>query len=242
MDNRGQINECSPTRMARLPRADVPGWPQLLMQSPHEGVAWLRDEADRLQALSDLREAAAACHVVVHAYGLTPRRMALVVTPSEPEAVSLMMQAFGRRYVAAFNRRHGRSGTLWAGRYRSVIIDPARYLLDAMQLVETSDQESSEAVVLGSLAHHLGQGTDPLVNDHAAYWALGNTPFDRHLAWRLRLEQGLPVATRDTLLKGLRTGWPLVDPVQVASLEVQAGRRLLPAQRGRPMKIKSDPI
>ena len=171
----------------------------------------------------------------------SPRRMALVVTPSEPEAVSLMMQAFGRRYVAAFNRRHGRSGTLWAGRYRSVIIDPARYLLDAMQLVEAAEQASPDEVVVSSLAHHLGQGTDPLVSDHAAYWALGNTPFDRHMGWRLRLEQGLPEATRARLMQALRAGWPLVEPAQVPGLEALAGRRLAPARRGRPKKNKSDP-
>ena len=40
-----------------------------------------------------------------------------------------MMQALGRRYVRAFNARHGRTGTLWEGRYKSCLVDSDRYLL-----------------------------------------------------------------------------------------------------------------
>lgn len=220
--------------MARLPRADVPGWPVLLQQRSHDGVCWLRTELDLSHALADLREAATASGVQVHAYGLTPEQMQLVVTPDEGEAVSRMMQAFGRRYVAAFNRRHGRSGGLWAARYRSVILDPACFLLDAMQLVEDGAQGVLES---SSLPHHLGQRTDRWLVDHGVYWALGNTPFDRHLAWRRRVEAGLAPQLRTKFQSALRSGWPLVAADRVAALEVLAGRRLMPAPRGRPRKL-----
>jgi REP element-mobilizing transposase RayT len=37
----------------------------------------------------------------------------LLATPAEPGGVSRMMQAIGRRYIACFNARHRRTGTLW---------------------------------------------------------------------------------------------------------------------------------
>jgi putative transposase len=230
--------------MARLPRADLPGWPQLVCQRSHEGVSWLRDGHDLTAALAGLREVSRAAEVRVHAYRLTGDQLHLLVTPEAPEAVSHMMQGFGRRYVAAFNRRHQRSGGLWAGRYRSVVLDEARFLLDAMQWVEEGASGASDGVHASSLAHHLGQRTDPLVVDHAAYWALGNTPFERHLAWQQRLAQGLPSGVAQALAQGLHTGWPLVSAEQAAVLATQAGRRLVPARRGRPRKsaeIQSDP-
>ena len=46
------------------------------------------------------------------------------------------MQAVGRQYVRYFNRRHGRTGTLWEGRYRASIIEEDRYLLACLRYVE----------------------------------------------------------------------------------------------------------
>ncbi len=46
------------------------------------------------------------------------------------------MQAVGRRYVRYFNDRHGRSGTLWEGRYRSTLIQTDRYLLTCMAYID----------------------------------------------------------------------------------------------------------
>ncbi|MFN3913704.1 MAG: transposase [Aquabacterium sp.] len=222
--------------MARLPRADLPGWPQLVCQRAHDGANWLRDGHDLSVALAGLREVSRAAEVRIHAYSLTAEQLHLLVTPDAPEAVSRMMQAFGRRYVAAFNRHHQRSGGLWAGRYRSVVLDEARFLLDAMQWVDEGPAGVPEGPHASSLAHHLGQRTDPLVVDHAAYWGLGNTPFERHLAWQQRLAQGLSPAVAQVLARGLHTGWPLVSTEQAAALAAQAGRRLVPARRGRPRK------
>lgn len=229
--------------MARLPRADAAGWPHLVRQQVHEGGAWLRDAQDRAAALADLKEAALAHRVRIHAYAMEPTQLWLLLTPDDEAALGRFMQAFGRRYVGAFNRRHGRSGTLWAGRYRSVIVDPARTLLDAMALVERNDPAAAgNDVTASSRAHHLGQGTDALVSDHAAYWALGNTPFDRHLAWRERLDQGLGAARVRELEAAVRTGWALLSQEDAQMLGQTIGRRLVPAKRGRPRHEKqSDP-
>lgn len=228
--------------MARLPRAEAAGWPHLVRQQAHDGGVWLRDDQDRVAALADLKEAALAQRVRIHAYALERTQLWLLVTPDDDAALGRFMQAFGRRYVGAFNRRHGRSGTLWAGRYRAVIVDPARTLLDAMALVERHDPAAGNEVLASSRAHHLGQGTDAIVADHAAYWALGNTPFDRHLAWRHRLEQGLGAARVRELETAVRTGWAMLSAEDALALGQQIGRRLVPAKRGRPKRrIRSDP-
>ena len=49
-----------------------------------------------------------------------------------------MMQALGGRYVRYFNDRHGRTGTLWEGRYRSTLIDSEQYFLRCSRYIETN--------------------------------------------------------------------------------------------------------
>ena len=241
--------------MARLPRLECPSFPHLVVQRVVSGVGLTTSAADREALMSALLDAARAHHVAVHAYVVLPDHFHLLVTPSEPGALGLFMQAVGRRFVAGFNRRHGRSGALWAGRFRATVIDPARYLLDAMVFIETHPwrlglSEAPQSVLddcPSSLAQHLQRRTDALVQDHALFWALGNTPFDREAAWRARLEQGLGASAVMALGQAAHKGWALGDERFIQSLAAfRAGqgaapaeqalpeRRLTPARRGRP--------
>jgi putative transposase len=47
-----------------------------------------------------------------------------------------MMQSLGRVYVAYFNGRYRRTGTLWEGRYKAAIVEDKRYLLSCMRYIE----------------------------------------------------------------------------------------------------------
>lgn len=227
--------------MARLPRLGVAGWPHLVVQSVHDGQALARDDADRTLLLHALRDAARAQGVLVHAYCLAPDHFHLLVTPERDDALSLFMQAVGRRYVSAYNRRHGRRGGLWAGRYRATVLDPAQYGLDAMVWIEAHGQRAGGPSPLlddawSSARHHLGRGADPLISDLAVFWALGNTPFEREAAWRRRLDEGLSLHRVRTLADAMHKGWALLAEAAVPALEAQAGRRLTPRPRGRPRK------
>ncbi len=231
--------------MARLSRVGVTGWPHLVVQRVHEGQLLARDDTDRQSLLAALREAADQNGVALHAYALACDHFHLVLTPASDEALSLTMQAVGRRYVAGFNRRHARQGGLWSGRFRATVLDPARYLLDAMVFVETHGVRAAGALQWSedrwcSAPFHLGLRSDPLVSDHALFWALGNTPFDREAAWRQRLEAGLSSLQLTELAQAMHAGWALMAPEAAVQLEAQVGRRLLPKPRGRPRKVHDD--
>jgi putative transposase len=227
--------------MARLPRLGVAGWPHLVVQRVHEGQLLARDASDR-QALMDVLKSLAREHdVAVHAYVLAADHLCLLLTPASAESLSLLMQGLGRRYVAAYNRRHGRQGSLWSGRYRATVLDPAQYLLDAMVFVESPAWQGGERAVLdesvcASARHHLGLGTDPLVTDHAQFWALGNTPFEREAAWRKRLTDGLSARQTEALAQAMHKGWALMSDELAHGVAQTVGRRLSPRPRGRPRK------
>jgi len=232
--------------MARLPRLGIAGWPHLVVQRVHDGQLLARDDQDRQAILDALKEASRQHGLSIHAYCLAADHLHLLATPASDESLSLVMQSLGRRYVAAYNRRHARSGGLWSGRYRATVLEPAQYLLDAMVFVEshawrTGQFPRVEDDVWSSVRHHLGMRTDPLVSDHALFWGLGNTPFEREAAWRRRLEAGLSMAQLQALTQAMRSGWALMPEVAAAKLAVSAGRRLTPRPRGRPRKSPVKP-
>lgn len=227
--------------MARLPRLAVAGWPHHLVQRAHPGQALVHDDTDRQAWQRALREGALSAGVAIHAYALLNDRFHLVATPERPESLSLMMQALGRRYVTVFNRRHGRAGGLWAGRFRATVLEPERHLLPAMVHVERCPVEAGLVREpadhsWSSCAHHLGRHRDPLVADPKLYWALGNTPFEREAVWRRLLDEGLPTADRDALEQATHLGWALGGAAFLRQLEQPGTRPLSPRPRGRPRR------
>jgi putative transposase len=182
--------------MARTPRLAVAGELHLLLQRGHSRRAVFVDDADRLAYLGMLNLAARHSEVTIHAYALLDAEVHLLATPRQADSLSRMMQSLGRRYVAAFNRRHERSGTLWDGRFRAAVIDGAVAGSDALVYVEALAVRAGLVAAAGewrwsSAAHHLGLRRDTLVVEHPAYWSLGNTPFERESAHAHRLTEGL---------------------------------------------------
>jgi putative transposase len=118
--------------MARLPRLDIPGIPQHVVQRGNDRQPCFADTTDYLHYRQELGEAALRHGCRIHAYALMTNHVHLLVTPPELGAVSRMMQAIGRRYVTCFNARYRRTGTLWEGRFKSALVDSERYLLAAI--------------------------------------------------------------------------------------------------------------
>lgn len=229
--------------MARLPRLVVAGLPHVVVHRGLNGQPVLLDEADRLAYLQALAGAAREAGVQVHGYGLFTTEVRLLATPATATSLGRMMQAVGRRYVRAFNQRHQRSGTPWEGRFRSTVIDPSVYFVGALRFVEGGDEDGTplangtEAARWSSAPHHLGLRADALVNEHQAFWALGNTPFEREAAYRQLLGQPVPTARREALRDAALKGWALGPETFVDALRAGSTRRPSPLRRGRPSRV-----
>jgi putative transposase len=227
--------------MARLVRIVAAGLPHHVVQRGHDGQPIVRDDEDRRVFLALLAEAAAAHQVDLHAWVLLDDHVHLVATPRAAASLSRMMQAFGRRYVAAFNRRHHRSGTLWSGRFRCALLQPERWVVDAMRYVEqhpvrTGVVDDRSAFRWSSLAHHLGTAADPMVSDSPAFWALGNTPFEREAAYRRLVDTALAPSVVAEITAATRRGIPLASADFVRSLDIASDAMLVRRPRGRPRR------
>jgi putative transposase len=215
--------------MARLPRLALPGLAHYVIQRGHNGQAVFVDAIDRDAYRAAMSAAAAAESVQLHAWALLDGEVQLLATPDKPGALSRFMQALNRRYVNAFNRRHGHSGTLWDGRFRAAVVEPGPLRLQALVLVDAADAGHTSA------AQRLGGPRDATLADPPEYWALGNTPFDREAAYRTLLTDGLPAATGTALRRAALGGWAAgqVEP----GLDARDGLRpLRPRRPGRPRR------
>lgn len=220
--------------MARLPRLIVAGLPHLLSQRAQHGQIMVRDDTDRLGLLRLLAEAARQRGVAIHAYALREHRFDLVATPTEPEGLSTMMQTVARRHAASFNRCHGRQGGLWEGRFRVALLEPESWLLPAMVYVERLPGTAAAGWV--SRAAHEGRAVAPALTDPPAYWAFGNTPFEREMNYRAYLERSLTSDQMARIEMALRGGWVLGSEGFAGQQAAASGRPASPRRRGRPRR------
>jgi putative transposase len=230
--------------MSRLARLAIGGHPHLVLLRGLRSQPLFVDDDDRRLFLAKLADAAVASKVVLHAYVLLDFEVQLLATPEHAAGLSRMMQSVGRSYVAAFNRRHTRLGTLWQGRYRAAVIEAANWLIDCMRHVEAAPLRFGHPTAVdyewSSAAHHVGRRADPLITDHPMYWRLGNTPFDREARYRELLEQALTPKEAERIEHASAQGWALGSERFLQEIGQATTRRLRPMARGRPALVRGN--
>jgi putative transposase len=230
--------------MARLPRLTLPGYPHHVIQRGNNRQSIFMDAQDYEVFLRQLTEQALKHGVAVHAYVLMENHFHLLATPDTALGLPQMMQHVGRSYAQYFNRRHGRTGTLWEGRYRSAVLEAEAYLLPCMVFLDLNAIRSG--VVLqasdyqwSSAAHWLGLRHDRLLSPHMCYWALGNTPFAREAAYLGLLDAGLAASQQKLLMDSASDGWALGSAAFIEEVQGKTTRRVSRSQPGRPRKTPS---
>jgi putative transposase len=184
-------------------------------------------------------EGASRFGIALHAYVLMDNHFHLLATPSTADGLPQWMQAIGRRYVRYFNDRHGRTGTLWEGRYRSTLIQSERYLLACMAYIDLNPVRAGMVAEArehpwSSHAHYAGLRHDRLLTPHPLYWALGNTPFAREAAYAELVRGGVRPAEEALLTDATLHGWALGDGDFLNSLQKATERRISKGRPGRP--------
>jgi len=163
----------------------------------------------------------------------------LLATPDTATGLPQFMQAVGRSYVRYFNDRHGRSGTLWEGRYRSTLIQTERYLLTCMAYIDLNPVRAGMVADArdfpwSSHGHYAGLRHDKLLTPHPLYWELGNTPFAREAAYVELVRAGVRMADQDALTEATLRGWAAGDDDFLGTLQKSTERRVVKAKAGRP--------
>ena len=225
--------------MARLSRLTVTDYPHhvILRGNNRQDIFKTPTDFERMHELLLIHSQEQ--QVEVHSYVFMSNHLHLLLTPRVDQALPKMMQAVGRSYVRYFNQKHGRTGTLWEGRYRATLIQAERYLLACMVYIDLNPVrahmvEQPLGYRWSSHSQYVGPRSDRLVTPHALYWALGNTPFSREAAYAELVQAGVARDQQSALINATLKAWALGDDAFMQQLEGQTTRRLLKGKAGRP--------
>ncbi|TCI05102.1 transposase [Corallincola luteus] len=223
--------------MARLPRLNLPGIPQHVIQRGNNRQACFFAEQDYAVYLDRLRQYAKQYAVSVHAYVLMTNHVHLLMTPATEKGVSQLMQSLGRFYVRYINQTYQRSGTLWEGRYKSALVDCERYFLLVSRYIELNPVRADMVAHPAEYpwSSYQGNALDKaiaLLTPHPCYIALGATPLLRKAAYQALFRHHIPDYTLKEIRDATNKAWVLGEGRFKEQIAKQTGRRTSPLGRG----------
>jgi putative transposase len=225
--------------MPRQPRYFLPGIPQHVVQRGVDRQPVFFDKGDYDLYLRTLHEAATKNACLVHAYVLMTNHTHLLITPGHKRALPLLMQAIGRQYVQSLNRKRGRTGTLWEGRYKACPVQTDYYLLACYRYIELNPVRAGLVLSPADYAYSsfrrnaLGRN-DPVITSHSVYSELGETSPDRQLGYQRLFEHEFSPEQLTTIRRTTESCHVLGNDDFVDRIEATLGRPVRPGKRGRP--------
>ena len=79
----------------------------------------------------------------LYGYCLMPNHIHLIVTPGKSAILGKIMQGLNLAYTIWFNKKYNKIGHLWQGRYKSMLIQKNKYLLDCIEYVELNPMRAN---------------------------------------------------------------------------------------------------
>jgi putative transposase len=134
--------------MARPLRVEYPGAVYHVMARAHERASLFRDDTDREKFLALLAATARAEAWEVHAYCLMGNHYHLLVETPRGD-LSRGMHSLNGRYSQWFNWRHDRRGHVLEGRFKAVLVQKQRHLLELIRYVVLNPVRAGLAARVG---------------------------------------------------------------------------------------------
>jgi putative transposase len=223
--------------MARKPRLSLPSIPQHVIQRGNNRQPCFFSEQDFKVYLSKLEEYAKKHQVFVHAFVLMTNHVHLLMTPTESNGISKVMQSLGRYYVRYFNHTYQRTGTLWEGRYKSSLVDSDNYFLTVSRYIELNPvraamvQHPAEYPWSSYQSNALGKRIK-LLTPHTCYLQLGCTLTMQQQRYQSLFNHHIPPMTIEQINTATNKEWVLGNSHFKTYIEQQTGKQTSPKPRG----------
>jgi putative transposase len=230
--------------MPRPRRLDFPGVPHHVVIRGNNRTDLFWDDNDRMLFLRYVGQSAEASACEVHAFVMMTNHVHLLVTTRAGGGLSRFVQAIGRRYSRYANRVHGRTGTLFEGRFHSSLVECERYLFTCMRYIELNPVRAGLAADPADYAWSSYRDNAGLERrfgwlvPRMEYCALGSDVRTRGEAYRRLYAVPIAGPDLDVIRDGARKSCPIGSLPFVDRIEQALGRPVLTAPRGRPRKQK----
>lgn len=193
--------------MARPLRIEYPGALYHVTSRGNARAPIFLDDDDRIHFLRRLQEVVERYHWLCHAYCLMDNHYHLLIETPEPN-LALGMRQLNGVYTQGFNRRHGRVGHLFQGRYKAILVDKDSYFLELARYIVLNPVRAGmvdEASQYPWSSYRATAGEQPApawLNRRAIYAQLADTSPSAQQRYRDFISQGREAVSPWAVLKG----------------------------------------
>lgn len=171
-------------------------------------------DKDRHVYLKALGEESRLRDCDVHGYVLMTNHIHLLATARAPGAISRFMQTLNRRYCHYVNAEHGRTGTLWEGRFNSSLVVTEHYFFVLMPYIELNPVRAGmvarpEDYRWSSHGENASGAPSRIVTPHPLYLELGRCEGSRRDAYLRLFERPVEEDTLAKVRRCINRGNPL---------------------------------
>ena len=158
--------------------------------------------------------------------------------------ISRVLQSISIAHTRRFHRRHGSSGHVWQGRFKSPVVQDDGHLWTVLRYIEANPlrarmvADPSDYRWSSYPAHGDGR-PDPLLTPLPEWSHRGRDEAHRRAEWRRRVLADPDDAELTAIRQSLCTGYPFGDPAWANPLADRLGLPAADAPRpvGRPRKL-----
>jgi putative transposase len=228
--------------MSRMGRLVLPDYPHHVVHRGHNKQDVFHGPQDHERYLSMLQEFRRQYAVKLYAYCLMTNHVHLLLAPATPTGIAQLMKRVAGRYTRYYNRRAGRTGTLWEGRYRSSLVERDSYLLACCRYIELNPVRAGlvadpRLYPWSSCAQRLGGSPGEWFDPDPCYVAMGRTADERRAGYAAFLAAGVPADQREFIRESLQRGHPTGGPRLTSEVSALSGKEIVRRGPGRPRKI-----
>ena len=181
--------------MARKPRVHFPGALYHVISRGNQRQDIFLDDQDLNTFLSYLSEYKIRYPFHLYAYSLMKNHFHLLLEV-EGFPLSKIMQSLLFRYTRYFNKRYGKIGHLFQGRYRAILCDKDVYLLELIRYIHLNPIRAKvvrdvEKYLWTSHLSYLGKQKDGLIEEDLVLGQFGKKKFLARRRYRRFVLEGL---------------------------------------------------
>ena len=197
--------------MPRVARSVIAGSSLHVVQRGINRQQCFFSDADYFRYLRLLGELSSRFGCSVHAYCLMTNHVHLLLTAQATDSCALLMKHLGQRYVQTVNKKLGRTGTLWEGRFKSCVVPSESYVLACYRYIELNPVRAGIVDAPGkyrwsSYATNAEGRASVLLKAHAVYEVLGLDIARRLDAYKSLCESALAGPIVEEIRKATRIG------------------------------------
>lgn len=226
--------------MPRKARILLPHTPHHVVQRGHNRASVFAEAGDYRYYLETLIEWKQALRVKVYAYCLMTNHVHLIVESGEAAfAVGKLMRRLAGRQTRLVNALEGRTGTLWAGRYKASPIQTERYLLACSRYVELNPVRAGMVAEpcdyeWSSYRFKVGGAWPNWLDEDTCYRGLGESRGERARRYREFVEGEVDAEEQALIRAALNRNQLTGDRRFIEEVERRIGCRIEFRGRGRP--------